>query len=221
MFNLRITERVHQCIQPYIQKGDWVIDGTAGQGYDTLFLAQQVGQKGTVLSFDIQKKAIEATERMLRTQTQGYTIEMLEDNRNSFYQFTNVPQGVYLIHQSHEKIDYFRDYLGGGTQPIACIMFNLGYLPNGDKKMTTHTQSTEQAILKSLELLKEGGIISLVTYPGHEEGMREDEAIQKLLKPLPGKKYEIIQIQYVNRSEKAPKQYLIYKRCCQTTDNAL
>lgn len=60
-----------------------------------------------------------------------------------------------------------------------------------------------------------------MTYPGHSEGYDEDKAIKKILHTLPAKQFEILQMAYVNRSQKAPKQYLIYKRCCQTTDNEL
>ena len=34
-----------------------VVDATAGNGHDTLFLAQQLKGKGKVYSFDIQKEA--------------------------------------------------------------------------------------------------------------------------------------------------------------------
>ena len=42
---------------PFIHKGDLVVDATAGNGYDTLFLARAVGPSGTVFAFDRQVSA--------------------------------------------------------------------------------------------------------------------------------------------------------------------
>ena len=56
---------------------------------------------------------------------------------------------------------------------MACAVFNLGYLPGGDKSITTNGHSTISAIEQLLELLKENGLIVLVVYHGHPEGKTE------------------------------------------------
>lgn len=38
--------------------GDTVIDATAGNGHDTVFLAQLVGRQGRVWAFDVQSSAL-------------------------------------------------------------------------------------------------------------------------------------------------------------------
>ena len=48
-----------------IKNGDCVIDCTVGNGYDTLFLAKNVGLKGKVYGFDIQDTAIKSTKEKL------------------------------------------------------------------------------------------------------------------------------------------------------------
>ncbi len=55
----------HDMIQKIVLPGDIVIDATAGNGNDTLFLAGLVGETGRVYSFDIQARAIEKTRKKL------------------------------------------------------------------------------------------------------------------------------------------------------------
>ncbi len=45
------------------------IDATAGTGKDTVFLAKLVGEKGRVISMDIQEMAIEQTKKRLLKRT--------------------------------------------------------------------------------------------------------------------------------------------------------
>ncbi|RBN37688.1 16S rRNA (cytosine(1402)-N(4))-methyltransferase, partial [Priestia megaterium] len=48
-----------------VAQGDVAIDATAGNGHDTLFLANLVGDTGHVYGFDIQPQAIQATQQRL------------------------------------------------------------------------------------------------------------------------------------------------------------
>lgn len=135
MFELRITERVHQMIAPYIHEGDTVIDGTSGNGNDTLFLASQVGQRGTVLSFDVQKEALETTyTRLHHEMVQVDTVLM---DSSSITNLAKLHPGIYLFHLSHEDLDLPQIPWFAKEAEIACIMFNFGYLPGGDKHITT------------------------------------------------------------------------------------
>lgn len=51
-----IVEYVHDFLKNKINKGDLCIDATAGNGHDTKYLCEQVGEIGRVISIDIQKK---------------------------------------------------------------------------------------------------------------------------------------------------------------------
>ena len=55
----------HRFIKEHVRPGDFWIDGTAGRGHDTVFLCELVGEKGKVLSFDIQEEAIASTRALL------------------------------------------------------------------------------------------------------------------------------------------------------------
>ena len=96
-------------ISACVSEGEQVVDATCGNGRDTLFLAELVGEKGKVFSFDIQAEALSKTRRLLEA--------------------NNLLSRVHLIQSGHEHI---QDYVHG---KIAAVMFNLGYLP-GDIKLS-------------------------------------------------------------------------------------
>ena len=60
-----LTTQAHEYCKATLQPGDIAIDATAGNGHDTLFLAQLVKPQGCVFSFDIQSSAVENTSKRL------------------------------------------------------------------------------------------------------------------------------------------------------------
>ena len=63
-----------QVLKNCINKGDYVVDATLGNGHDALFLANLVGEQGHIIGFDIQAEAIEAsTQRMEDNGVQQFT----------------------------------------------------------------------------------------------------------------------------------------------------
>ena len=55
----------HDVLKEAVQKGDTVIDATMGNGHDTLFLCELVGEEGKVIAFDVQAQAVESTRQRL------------------------------------------------------------------------------------------------------------------------------------------------------------
>ena len=55
-----------QLIESRLKNGGRALDGTAGNGRDTLFLAQLAGGNGKVWAFDIQAQALSNTAGLLR-----------------------------------------------------------------------------------------------------------------------------------------------------------
>jgi predicted methyltransferase len=131
-----------------IRDGDTVIDATAGNGHDTVFLAECVGENGRVLAFDVQESAIVST----RTRVGNAGVK---------------PQ-VELHQASHTMM---MEHAAPGS--VSAIMFNLGYLPGENHNLTTEHAATIEALEASAVLLKAGGVISVVCYPGHDAGAEE------------------------------------------------
>lgn len=156
-FQNSILNRVHERMDYYVKENALVIDATVGNGEDTLYLAN-LTKKGHVFGFDIQKKAITTTEKKLKEQ-----------------EVTNVT----LFQQSHSVMqETLKTYIG----KISCITFNLGYLPKGDKTITTMAETTKKAIEDSLKLIHSHGVILITVYPGHKEGKEESEMLKEYLK---------------------------------------
>ena len=155
---MRLTEQAHRELDKIIHAGDFVIDATLGNGYDTQFLAQKVGNDGGVYAFDIQKESIEQSIRLVEKQ------QLL-----SRVIFTQSCHSKMLEHVPVTKLG-----------KIKAVIFNLGYLPGGDKKIITQPDSTLTALKQAHLCLSDDGIISLIAYRGHDGGQREFEEIEKL-----------------------------------------
>ena len=161
--NRRLTDVAHDLIAGHAHAGDIVIDATMGNGHDTLFLGQLVGETGRVYAFDLQQQAIDQTRARLKRHGTAEQVTLIRGDHAEMGQL--LPQGM--------------------AESVAAIVFNLGYLPGGEKNVTTMTRSTLDALDASLELIKPGGIISLLVYVGHPGGLEEDVAIREWLGSLP------------------------------------
>lgn len=157
-----LTEQCHDLLRGRLQPGDVAVDATAGNGHDTLFLASCVGPEGHVYAFDIQQDALDRTAERLK--------------RNGL---TNVS----LIRTDHAHLT--RHVPAEHHGRLAAVVFNLGYLPGGDKSITTRTESTLTAIDAALAFLAPTGIVTVLAYPGHAEGRAESVALIDHLQRLP------------------------------------
>jgi hypothetical protein len=170
-----------------IRPGAWVVDATAGNGHDTLFLAKLVGAQGCVYAFDIQPGALEATRRLL-AQTQ------VEEGR------------CRLLLHSHAQMEEKLPPEAVGR--IDGVMFNLGFCPGADKRLTTRTHSTIEGLCAASRVLARGGILSVIAYPGHETGREEAEHVGRWMGALAPEAFEVQTLRAVNRVQSAPELWL-------------
>ncbi len=169
---LRLLDLQKQLILTHLKEGDTAVDFTMGNGYDTEFLSRTVGEKGRVYAFDIQAAAVESTR--------AHLFEV------------GCPDNYTLIHDSHHKV---REYVKG---EIRAGMFNLGYLPGGDKSITTMRETTLPAIEAAVSLLGANSILSVAVYPGHAEGEAEGRLVCEYLSTLDRFRYSVAQIRIIN-----------------------
>ena len=140
-----------QLIAPHLRAGGVCVDFTMGNGHDTLFLANAVGETGKVYAFDVQAQA--------------------RDNTRDRLQAAGVLDRCTLILDSHHRV---KEYV---REPICAGMFNLGFLPGADKSLTTLRKTTLPAVQSAMELLEPDGGLLIAVYPGHEEGRLEGEML--------------------------------------------
>ena len=180
---LNIIRRV---LQERVQEGDICIDATAGRGFDTLYLSQLVGDSGHVTAFDIQKEAVESTKALLAENGVAHRADVLL--------------------KSHSEMD---ELFEEGS--VSCITFNFGWLPRGDHNIFTNKSTSIPAIEKGLRLLKSGGIMTLIIYYGRETGFEERDAILEYLPTIDNRKYTVVEMPFVNRTNCPPIPVVIFK----------
>lgn len=101
-----------------------------------------------VIAVDIQLQAINNTKKRLKD-------------------FTNLT----YFHSDHSLID-FRP-----LAPLDGAIYNLGYLPHGNKELITKSTTTIQSLNNLLPYLS--NFLVITCYPGHEGGDVETDAVKK------------------------------------------
>ena len=174
----RVLQYAQTLLKSAVDEGDIAVDATAGNGHDTLFLAQLVGDDGFVYAFDVQKQAVDAT------------LHRLLDNA--------LEHRALVLKNGHENVAKYVN------KPVAGAIFNLGYLPGSDHEVITRPNTTIQALESLLKLLKIGGIIVLVIYHGHEGGKEERDEVIRFVSELPQKYIHVLRYEFLNQKNDPP-----------------
>jgi tRNA1(Val) A37 N6-methylase TrmN6 len=188
MKRISLVNVAHDLIRDILHPGDIAIDATVGNGHDTLFLAEQTGASGKVYGFDIQQVAIDSTQEKF----QQSPLECLT-----------------LIHASHADMDI--KIPEHHHEKIRVIMFNLGYLPGGDKSIITLPDSTLTALTIASRILSPNGIITLLAYPGHQGGDLETDQVKSWCEQLDTEQFEVNTIYSTEHKDTAPRLFVIRK----------
>ena len=128
-----------------------------------------------VWSFDIQEEAL------------LHTRKLIGENLN-----------VNLICDSHCHVKRYVN------EEVMAVIFNLGYLPGGNKAITTTHQETLFALNEVLSLLSIGGRVVIVCYPGHNEGAIEKEMLLNYTRALHQDHYEVVYYAFINQQNDPP-----------------
>ena len=164
-----LTQIVQDLVAQRLRPGQYAIDATMGNGHDTVFLADSVGDEGQVFGFDIQSQALANTHQRLLD--------------------AGLASRVTLIHRGHEHMSAQIPTSVHGQ--VSAVMFNLGYLPGSNKNTITQPETTAAAIESAARLLARNGIMSILVYRGHAGGLTEADAVARILDSLSGDGFEI------------------------------
>lgn len=165
-----INQIAHSILKEHIKKNSICLDCTAGNGHDTLFLAQHAKK---VYAIDIQEQAIESTRSKLSQASLEAT----------------------LILGSHDQlITYFNQ---GMTFDI--IVYNLGYLPHSNHLVVTRADTTVSSLRQAIQYLAMEGIIVLTLYIGHDGGLDEANAVEAYINTLDKHDFTVQKISFPNR----------------------
>lgn len=186
----RILPFAKNLLSKAVKSGEIVVDATLGNGHDTVFLAELVGETGRVYGFDVQKEAIAATTSRLAEK--------------------RLIERATLFHDGHEKLaDLIPEQHHG---KVTGAIFNLGYLPGSDKSIVTKPETTIAAIGQLLSIMAPEGIIVLVIYHGHEAGAVERDSLLQFCRELDQQMAHVMQYQFINQQNNPPFIVAIEKK---------
>ncbi|KAL3643132.1 hypothetical protein CASFOL_013947 [Castilleja foliolosa] len=179
----KATEVAHAVWKNVVRKGDLVIDATCGNGYDTLAMLRLIADddnksRGRVLSMDLQKDALDRASSLLDRSVSADERKLVE-----------------LYAMCHSKME---ELVPNGNA-VRLVAFNLGYLPGGDKKIKTKSETTILALEAAKKILSRGGLISILSYVGHAGGREEFEKVESFAAGLPIDNWLCCKLQTVNR----------------------
>ncbi len=175
----------HSFLRERLKPGDKAVDATCGNGQDTLLLAEIVGSQGKVWAFDIQGSALANSRARLAA--------------------ADLDSSVTFVHAGHERLAEFV------SEEVKAIVFNLGYLPTGDREIKTTAATTVAALEQSTGLLLPAGLIVIAIYTGHGGGGEEWLAVKEWAERLHPHKFNVWQSRQLNRSDKAPFLVVVEK----------
>ncbi|QEM70275.1 methyltransferase domain-containing protein [Geobacter sp. FeAm09] len=169
---------VHLLLRHFVRSGGRAVDATCGNGNDTLLLAELVGPTGRVWGFDIQQEAVDGTARKLAAHGLG--------------------ERVTLVAAGHETM------AGRLEAGLSAVVFNLGYLPGGDRSIITRPATTAAALEQAQSLLAPGGIVALTVYPGHKGGDAERHMVEEWAARLQAPLFHVWRMGQTNATADAP-----------------
>jgi predicted methyltransferase len=180
----------HELATGTLGSGDVAVDATVGNGHDTVALARAVGTEGHVFGFDVQAEALRsAGDRLARDEC---------------------ADPVELIHAGHEHMQaHLPDRLHGA---VGAVTFNLGYLPGSASTLTTTPETTLPALDAALQVLRPGGVVTVVLYTGHEGGAEEAAAVEAWAADLPQERFRALSYRFVNQRNDPPRLTAVEKR---------
>ncbi len=182
----------HLLMKECITTGDIVIDATAGNGHDTLFFSECVGDQGIVLAIDIQEEAIASSQQLMK-----------------LHQRHNVK---FVVCNHADMTNTLKEFEGR----VAGISFNLGYLPGASNhSIITNASTTISALNDCLYMLHKDGCISVIAYRGHNHGLDEAHAVEQWMHALPAQDWHVVSMSAINQSNTSPILFFARKKLSQ------
>lgn len=176
----------HELWAKHLQPGNCAVDATCGNGHDLIYLAELTisaepakipNPLPKLFAYDVQSTALlRAQSRARRALTES--------------QF----ERVCWLERCHSQIGEAEK-----TAPLALVVYNLGYLPGGNKELVSRAETTVASLQLAMQKLTCRGAISITCYPRHVQGHREWLAVRSWAGALNPKDWNICQYSWLNR----------------------
>ena len=101
-----LLEMHKEFILRHLKEGDVCADFTMGNGHDTEFLSKTIGENGKVYAFDIQKAAVESTEKNLKAAGCPENYVLINDSHHNLKKYITEPIKAGMFTQVHYELPY-------------------------------------------------------------------------------------------------------------------
>lgn len=178
-----------------------LLDGTAGNGHDCLFLARQAPAGSLLLALDIQEAALRTSRARLEQAGMAARCCASAAAACALPPLPGDAPDIRLVHHSHAALPALLDGLPARERerPLLAALFNFGYLPGADKSCTTTAAGSLAAVEAVLECLAPQGCLSLHCYTGHDGGAAEEAALTARLARLEPRRWRVLCCRDANR----------------------
>ena len=172
--------------------GPLMLDATAGNGHDTVFLAELAGEGGMVLAVDRQEEALARSAALLRQR--------------------GLERRVRLTRGDHaDMVALLARELPDAEALLDLAVFNLGFLPGSDKRVATSAATTLTALEAVWGRLRPGGLLSVHAYSGHPGGADEAKAVGDWMRALPWREAQVSACSQWNKARSPETLWLAVK----------
>jgi hypothetical protein len=188
------------------------VDGTCGNGHDTLFLARTLcaigGKPCGLFSFDVQPAALAAGRAALDREGLTACVRLLLKNH------ARLARVLERAEDWPPSLAAIRRTDGGAPASLrlAAAMYNLGFLPGGDKRVVTTPADTLVSLQGAAAALAPQGILTVHAYGGHPGGMEELRAVEAWCAALPFARWTAARYALCNKARNPEALFLVAKK---------
>ncbi len=174
----RTTDLTRTLILRLSSRIKYAVDMTCGNGNDSLYILNAI-EGAKLLALDLQREAVDRTIALLSSNHPTRNWKVLQRDHSEISEISKDPADLYI--------------------------YNLGYLPGGDKTIITRPESTVQSLRAVTSgLLTPGGAILLTHYVGHDGGPEELHAVEEYVKTLDQKEFNVLKYEFLNQVHSPP-----------------
>ncbi|MDL2290549.1 class I SAM-dependent methyltransferase [Desulfovibrio sp. OttesenSCG-928-F20] len=171
-----------------------LVDCTCGNGQDSLFLLRALslleeGEQCRVLALDVQQAALDSAALRLKRACVA---------------------GASLVCDSHENLEKALACHAPGRS-LGLALYNLGFLPGGDRQIITRPASTLASLEAAARLLLPGGLVWVHAYAGHQGGAEERAVVEEWFRALPEKTWQATSYCFCNKTRNPESLFLAHK----------
>ncbi len=170
----------HQLWKEHLKSQGNAVDATCGRGSDLFALADLLlfpPYTSKIFVYDIQKRALEIAKMRAKMWLSPHQMDR-----------------IIWLERCHSMLGKAEVDLA-----ICLIVYNLGYLPGGNRELTSCAATTIESLKQATQILQPRGAISIMCYPGHFEGGKETSQVLEFAEQLSSENWRVSEYRHYDK----------------------